>query len=224
MRCLLALLIVFSALLPSSVRANGRVVDFEKRIAGPYEIAMVTIPANPTVGDVHLTMTITDVSSATFVLDADVKVTAVSPNSNAAKIGPLEAPSNPYDPAFYDVSAPVGRVGVWTFTVLVTGELGDASADFPIEASEVNPITGIFTLIALVAIIIVLGLAFQIVLSILRLPSSASGQRHRGNSARRRMRHWCDHTCPARTADSVLFDDHLGRDACIWQARVAEEW
>jgi hypothetical protein len=145
----------------TSVYANGRVVTFDKRIAGPYEIAVGTIPGTPTVGTLHLTMTVSDLDTSTFVMGADVEVTAVGPDSNSIEIGPIEATPDPTDPAYYDVAAQVDRIGTWMFTVDVSSEQGDASATFPIEVREANPITGIITLIALLAFVAVLGFSVR---------------------------------------------------------------
>lgn len=145
----------------TSVHANGRVVTFDKRIAGPYEIAVGTIPGTPTVGTIHLTMTVSDLDTSTFVLGADVDVTGVGPDSDSVEIGPVEATPDPIDPVYYDVAAQVDRIGTWTFTVDVSSEQGDASATFPIEVQEVNPITGIITLIAMLAFVAVLGFSVR---------------------------------------------------------------
>ena len=48
----------------ATVHANGRVLTFDTRVAGPYEVAVGKIPETPTVGPLHLTMTITEIATA----------------------------------------------------------------------------------------------------------------------------------------------------------------
>ena len=140
---------------------NGRVIQFDRRTAGPYEIAVGTIPENPVVGNLHLTMNITDTASDTLILDANVTVSARGPESETVEIGPLQAQNNLDDLSFYDVNTSVDRLGAWVFTVSVSGELGDASTEFPIEVTESSPLIAIVTLLALVAFLAALGFSLR---------------------------------------------------------------
>ena len=138
--------------------ANGRVAKFIRQEAGPYGISLGTIPDTPVVGALHLTMTIIDLSSSTFVRNAQVTVAARGPDSNSTEIGPLMAETNLLDPTFYDVTTTVDRVGTWTFTVSVSSELGDASSDFTFEVKRASPFFGIFTWVTVVVFLAVVGL------------------------------------------------------------------
>lgn len=157
--------------------ANGRVVEFDRRAAGPYEIALGKIPASPVVGSLHLTMTITDTAADAPVMGAEVVITAVGPPPEVgegaegaggaaavgAGIGPLIAEPDPNDPIYYDAATQVDRAGLWRFTVRVSAEGGPpSSAEFPIEVSSPNPITGIITLVTLVAFVGVIAMAVRV--------------------------------------------------------------
>ena len=142
----------------SAASANGRVAKFIRQEAGPYGISLGTIPDTPVVGPLHLTMNIIDLSSSTFVRDAQVTVATTGPDSNSTEIGPLMAENNLLDPNFYDVTTSVDRVGTWTLTVSVSSELGNASSDFAIEVKRANPFFGIFTWVTVLVFFAVVGL------------------------------------------------------------------
>ena len=147
--------------LADSAEANGRVIRFERREAGQYEVGLGTFPASPGVGLLHLTLEITDRASATFVPDATLIVTGTGPESNEADIGPLEVQRSLSDSPFYEVSTSVDREGTWLFNVSVSGDLGDGSADFFIEVRNASPLVGLATLLVMVLLLVVLGLSFR---------------------------------------------------------------
>lgn len=158
----------------TAVYGNGRVGQLLTQVAGPYEIALGTIPDKPVVGLLHLTLTVSDASSKTPLLDASVTVEGRGPERETSEIGPLSALNSVKDPAFYDISTSVDRVGVWTFTVRVSGDLGDASTDYSIRVREPSPLYGIFTWVTVVLFISVIGLG--------ALPSIRARRRRRNES------------------------------------------
>ncbi|MCH8869081.1 MAG: hypothetical protein IIC85_05175 [Chloroflexi bacterium] len=162
---LLALAVAATAGSLGRVHANGRVLEFDRRAAGPFEIAVGKIPSTPSVGPLHLTMTVTETATGASIIGADVVVTGVGPDSTSVEIGPLEATSDLQDPTFYDVALQVDRIGIWVFTVVVEADLGKGTADFPIEVVESSPITGIVTIVAVVAFGLVLGLTVRLFLT-----------------------------------------------------------
>ena len=146
------------AMPPGAAHANSRVGELVRRTAGPYEIALGTIPDRPVVGLLHATMTVADLSSGRFVLDADVTVTGRGPEGEAIEIGPLEVRNNPTDSTFYEVNARVDRVGTWTFTVSVSSDLGQASADFAIKVRTESPIFKLLTWVTAAVFFALVGL------------------------------------------------------------------
>ena len=173
-----------------SAQANGRVIEWDLRTAGTYQIGFGKIPKSPVVGNFYLSILITDAASTTPVLDADVVVSAIGPPiegeagpaSDLPKIGPPETgppeigppeigpivvspdPDPQNYPGYYDTEQPIvlDRPGMWTFTVSVDSpEADEATAEFPVEVTTPNPITGIITLVALLAFIIVVALAIR---------------------------------------------------------------
>ena len=158
-----------------SAQANGRVIEWDLRTAGTYQIRFGKIPKSPVVGNFYLSILITDAASTTPVLGADVVVSAMgppiegeaSPVSNPPEIGPIIVNPDPDPqnyPGYYDTEQPIvlDRSGMWTFTVSVDSPQADeATAEFPVEVTTPNPVTGIITLVALLAFIIVVALAIR---------------------------------------------------------------
>ena len=168
-----------------SAQANGRVIEWDLRTAGTYQIRFGKIPKSPVVGNFYLSILITDAASTTPVLGADVVVSAMgppiegeaSPVSNPPEIGPPEVappeigpiivnpdPDSQNYPGYYDTEQPIvlDRPGMWTFTVSVDSpEADEVTAEFPVEVTTPNPVTGIITLVALLAFIIVVALAIR---------------------------------------------------------------
>ena len=153
---LAAVLVATQAL--SVTHANGRVTRFINRTAGPYEIAMGTIPDTPIVGSLHLTMTIEEASSGEPVLDAEVTVTGRGPDTEVVELGPLTAQGNPVDPLFYDISTSVDRVGMWTFTVVVRADLGEGSADYLLKVEKPGVLTRYLTWVTVIVFFAVVAL------------------------------------------------------------------
>ncbi len=146
------------ALPQANVYANGRVLEFQRQTAGPYEIGLGTIPNPPTVGAIHLSITVTDVEREAPVLDAVVTVTGTGPGEDAPKTGPLEASNSPTDPVYYETTAPVESLGAWTFMVTVDGEPGRATASFVLEVVELNPVLQVITWVTVVLFFALVGL------------------------------------------------------------------
>ena len=158
----------------SQAHANGRVVEFDRQIAGPYEIALGKIPPSPIVGNLYLSILLTEAESKAPVLGAKVVVAAIgpsvegetSPMRDDPEIGPIVVNPDP-DPqnyaGYYDTEQPIvlDRPGMWMFTVSVDGKEGGAAAEFPVEVTTPNPLIGIITLVALLAFIIVVALAIR---------------------------------------------------------------
>ena len=162
----------------SSAHANGRVVEFDRQIVGPFEIALGKIPPSPIVGNLYLSILLTEVESKAPVLGAEVVVSATgppiegeaSPMRNGPEIGPIVVNPDP-DPqnyaGYYDTEQPIvlDRSGWWTFAVNVDSpDAGKASAQFLVNVTTPNPLIGIVTLVAMLAFIIVVALAIRMYL------------------------------------------------------------
>ena len=154
-------LAVFITSFSTVAQANGRVTNFQKKMAGPYEIGLGTIPPSPSVGNLHLALTVTDPATKTPVLDANVEIAGAGPDSTKIEIGPTIAANSAQDPTYYEVNTSVSREGIWVFTTTITDDDGQHSTDFQIEVKNASPITGILTLVVLVAFLVIFGLSLR---------------------------------------------------------------
>ena len=148
-----------AAAVPQVADANGRIVRLQTLQAGPYELSVGTVPKTPQIGVFHMTMTIADASTKAYLVDAEVRITGVGPDGPANEVGPLIATGSLRDPSFYEANPSVDREGTWVFTIAVAAELGEASADFPVEVRQANPLIGVVTFLALAAFLVILGLS-----------------------------------------------------------------
>ena len=151
---------VLLASFPAIVQANGRVTSFERKTAGPYEIGLGTIPPSPS-GNLHLALTVTDTATSSPVLDANLELQGAGPDSSVIEIGPFIAANSAQEPTYYEVNTEVDREGVWLFTTTVTDAAGTHSAEFQVEVKNASPITGILTLVVLLAFLIIFGLSLR---------------------------------------------------------------
>lgn len=149
-----------SILIPAYVYANGRAANFSSQTTGPYKITLGTIPPSPAIGDLHITIAVTEVTSDMPIFDVGIKVTLFGPGGLASK-DPIMAEPDNNDPRFQDVSSSVDIEGIWIINVSVEGAAGNGSANFPVEVKNTNPLLGIATLLALIGILTTLGLSIR---------------------------------------------------------------
>ena len=149
------------AALPVYAWANGRIAIYERKVAGPYEVGLGTIPPSPSVGNLHLSITVMDAATETPVVNAAVEVEGTGPDSTEVEIGPTPAAVSIQDPSYYEVNTAVDREGWWSFTATVTDEAGEHSAQFRVEVRNASPVTGILTLSVLAVFLVIFGLSFR---------------------------------------------------------------
>ena len=151
-------------ILTSPVGANGRVARLITQQAGPYEVALGSIPDRPVVGALHMTMTVSESAAQALVLDADITVVGTGPDAEASEIGPLRAQNSPTNPAFYDISTTVDRVGIWSFNVSVDAGAGVGQTEFAIDVQTANPLFKILTWITVVGFLALVAMGVMPVL------------------------------------------------------------
>lgn len=158
---LIAAAALAAASLPVYALANGRIAIYERKAAGPYEIGLGTIPPSPSVGNLHLSITVTETATEAPVANAAVVVEGTGPDSAEVEIGPTPAAGSVQDPSYYEVNTAVDREGWWSFTTTVADDAGEHSAEFRVEVRNASPLPGILTLSVLVAFLVVFGLAIR---------------------------------------------------------------
>ena len=151
---------------PTAVWAHGGGIQLNKKeFAGPYEVSLGTAPDPPNIGRLHMTLTVVERSARAIVLGAEITVTATGPDESLPGIGPIVAAPDPTNPAFYEVNTSMDRLGPWTFTVAVDAGPGYGAADFVIEVKERSPLTGIITMLTLLAFVSIVGLSVRMFLT-----------------------------------------------------------
>ena len=149
-------------------------IEWDFRTVGPYQIGFGKIPKSPVVGNFFVSILLTDLASEGRIIGANVVISATgppdegetSPMRDGPEIGPIVVQPDPDPeqfPGYYDSETiMLDRPGWWTFSVLVDSPSGGkATAEFPVNVTTPNPITGIVTLVALVAFIVVVSLAIR---------------------------------------------------------------
>ena len=158
---LVGLIFSFRLIFPVDILANGNVTEFVTKTAGPYEVSLGTMPPDPGVGNIHLSVKVSDIESGEVVPGANVLISAIGPGSDSYEIGPLEATNDFKSPMFYDLDTRVDREGEWLFTVDVSGKNGEGTTDFQVVIKNQSPIPGLLTLSILIALLVILGLSFR---------------------------------------------------------------
>ncbi|SVA92355.1 uncharacterized protein METZ01_LOCUS145209, partial [marine metagenome] len=151
----------FGLSLPS-LEANGAVREYQKSLAGHYEIGIGTVPYSPSPGIVHFAVYVEDRDSKLRYSNAEVVLTGLGPvtDGNPRAILQRTSMNNAVlDPTSYEVNVPLTQEGSWTITVGVSADKGSAEAVFEIEVQETDAVVPTLTLVALIGFLIILGMS-----------------------------------------------------------------
>lgn len=155
---LLLLLIVHSA------QAHGggtpRLVNED---IGPYWLSVWTSPDPPRVGELHLTIGLSEPgvgrSAGDAVLGADVEV-QLAPQATAEEaIVAAATNAQSTNKLFYETDVQVPRTGTWDVTIRASGPAGSGSATFSLAVQEESglnwPLVGAAALAMVVVVVVV---------------------------------------------------------------------
>tara|TARA_B100001013_G_C24591355_1_gene434938 strand:- start:268 stop:861 length:594 start_codon:yes stop_codon:yes gene_type:complete len=146
----------------SSLEANGAVREYQKNLAGHYEIGIGTVPYSPSPGIVHFAAYVEDRDSKLRYSNAEVVLTGLGPvtDGNPRAILQRTSMNNAVlDPTSYEVNVPLTQEGSWAITVGVSADKGSAEAVFEIEVQETDAVVPTLTLVALIGFLIILGMS-----------------------------------------------------------------
>ena len=136
---MVALILMISTIVPlnqSPVLANGATRELVKnQRVGPYELQVGILPGGPKVGNLHISILITDAESGNLVTDATVSVLAQGPEGST-RIGPVPAPNTPQNPQFYDVDISLDAEGSWAVTLEIDAAQGTENLEVPLEVTS----------------------------------------------------------------------------------------
>ena len=109
--------------------ANGFTVPIAVGDSGPYSYVVGIWPPDPSVGNLHMAITLT--ADSRPVTDAEVTVTGAV-GDGVAVAGPV--PATPYFHAWtYELNIDLTKPGEWTFKIEISSSLGEAVVEAPLE-------------------------------------------------------------------------------------------
>ena len=133
----LALGILLFAVFVSSATANGGMLVHREQQGG-YDIAVTVWPPEPKTGLLVFTVLIQAVASTNGGDEAHLA--PISSDLTLRGEGPSDATVGPFQPqtvlpgfSHFDVRIPVGQEGQWTFTLDISGPLGNVTTSVPLE-------------------------------------------------------------------------------------------
>ena len=144
----------------STSHANGRVLDYQIKDAGLYQIGFGSVPNPPRVGAIHVSVTITALKTENAIKDPEVLVQAFGPNVADGITAPIQAIRQSSLGSIYEANTDVDTVGPWTFMVTVSSGLGDSSASFVLDVQPSNPFLSIMSWVTVTVFValVVLGI------------------------------------------------------------------
>ena len=134
---LLTLGLSLFAFAATSVTANGGML-IQREQQGGYDIAVTVWPPEPKTGLLVFTVLIQAVASTNG--GGEAHLAPISSDLTLRGEGPSNTTVGPYQPqtvlpgfSHFDVRIPVGREGQWSFTLDVSGPLGNVTTKVPLE-------------------------------------------------------------------------------------------
>ena len=133
----LALVVFLFAVFATSVTANGGMLVHREQQGG-YDIAVTVWPPEPKTGLLVFTVLIQAVAATNG--GGEAHLAPISSDLTLHGEGPAGTTVGPFQPqtvlpgfSHFDVRIPVGQEGQWTFTLDVSGPLGNVSTNVPLE-------------------------------------------------------------------------------------------
>lgn len=101
---------------------------------GTYHLVVRAASSRLVVGNVHLSLLITEVGRENLVIDAVVTLRATSSSGSRSEV--VETYHELANPAYYEANIPINEVGEWRFRVNVDGPMGVEEFLIPLEFEE----------------------------------------------------------------------------------------
>ena len=113
--------------------ANGAVrLVVTDETAGPYLLRVGILPADPSLGPLHVSILLREANGGAAVHDATVSVALTGPGA----AGQAPAPNSPQSPELYEGNLWLDALGEWTVTLDIDSPLGRATHAFNVRAAE----------------------------------------------------------------------------------------
>lgn len=111
--------------------ANGFTIPIAAGVTGPYSYVVGIWPPDPSVGSLHMAITLT--ADNRPVTDAEVTVTGLWLNNGTIT---ERVPAEPFsEPWVHELNIDLTRSGEWTFKIEINGSLGEAVIEAPLEVA-----------------------------------------------------------------------------------------
>ena len=154
----LALVVVLATLSVGTASANGsvRLVVIDE-VAGPYQLRVGILPADPILGPLHLSILILEAQDQSPVEDAAVSISA----SGAGTPGEAEAVNSPQEPQLYEGNLWLDALGDWAVTLDIDSPAGPATHTFNVRARNEGGFNLMFVIAAAAAVLVVGSLVWS---------------------------------------------------------------
>ena len=144
-----------AALAVTTASANGsvRLVVLDE-IAGPYQLRVGILPAEPIAGPLHVSILILDAETQEAVEDATVLVSL----AGAGTPGETDAVNSPQSPELYEGNLWLDALGDWQVTLDIDSPAGPATHAFNVRAREEGGFNLMFVIVAVAAVLVIASL------------------------------------------------------------------
>ena len=152
-------IVIFLLFLISSldgVYANGRVTDWKNVESDSFQVSLGTIPSDPRIGVVHISIRVKELTSGEFIDNAEISVVATGP-SGSSFVEETFFENDPIDSTYFDGLINVDKEGPWDILVTITMNQYSEAVVFRLNVVKTHPLTGAITLVAVIGFLIVLG-------------------------------------------------------------------
>ena len=152
-------IVIFLLFLISSldgVYANGRVTDWKNVESDSFQVSLGTIPSDPRIGVVHISIRVKELISGEFIDNAEISVVATGP-SGSSFVEETFFENDPIDSTYFDGLINVDKEGPWDILVTITMNQYSEAVVFRLNVVKTHPLTGAITLVAVIGFLIVLG-------------------------------------------------------------------
>ena len=132
---------------------NGSVVTDR---TGPVDQYFVRVLTSSLVGNIHMSIYLSQLSGDEPVRDAKIQVTGLGPTDASRVVGTVTESGAFTDPNWYGVNLFIEEPGAWSFTLTADSSLGKATVDFPVNLQQPGSIN-LFAIVALAMIVVIFG-------------------------------------------------------------------
>ena len=138
--------------------ANGAVrLVVTDETAGPYLLRVGILPADPSLGPLHVSILLREANGGAAVHDATVTVAIDGPGT--AEQAPAD--NSPQNPELYEGNLWLDALGEWSVTLDIDSPLGQASYAFGVRAAAEGGFNLMWIIVAAAAVLVAGSLAWS---------------------------------------------------------------